>query len=444
VAIQVQLVKRYLRSKKRNGQREYRWAMRWYDPETGQRPCESTGTADRTQAEALAKVKWAELNIPGMAEPEPEPDPEPVKAPADWLECRDALQRAMEADNLRPNYVNDALMTFDCLKRLFPGKASPADITPEDAHEYKRLRSEAKPAPSAWTIKGDLSTLRAVFGKWLVRECGLLKENPFANVKPPRCDEPEVRIVTAEETEALFDWFATRWNNWRLPAVYLEVAALVGWRASEIASMREDDILADGHIRVLAESSKTRKHKYGWLPKELHDELKTCAAGGYAFGRYADELRRLLMLWKGRPNHAARVRDFAPHRFVAWMQDELQRFHEDQQTAENELAAKEERKPVTLESFTLHDFRRTAITGMQMAGVSEKEASIQVGCTPEVMRRHYERLDGMAIAKRNAERRLSTAGPEAIRLHSIRRASDARAVSGALDATANRTQTVSA
>ena len=42
---------------------------------------------------------------------------------------------------------------------------------------------------------------------------------------------------------------------------------------------------------------------------------------------------------------------------------------------------------------------------MQMAGVSEKEASVQVGCTPEVMRQHYERLDGMLIAKRNAARR---------------------------------------
>ena len=39
------------------------------------------------------------------------------------------------------------------------------------------------------------------------------------------------------------------------------------------------------------------------------------------------------------------------------------------------------------ERFTLHDFRRTAITGMQMA-VSEKEASVMVGPRPEVMRRH--------------------------------------------------------
>jgi hypothetical protein len=44
-----------------------------------------------------------------------------------------------------------------------------------------------------------------------------------------------------------------------------------------------------------------------------------------------------------------------------------------------------------------------------MAGVSEKEASVMVGATPEVIRRHYEKMDQLAIARRNVERRL---GPE--------------------------------
>ena len=57
-------------------------------------------------------------------------------------------------------------------------------------------------------------------------------------------------------------------------------------------------------------------------------------------------------------------------------------------------------------AWRLHDFRRTAITGMQMAGVSEKECSMIVGDTPEVIRKHYEKLDRMTIAKRSIERRL--------------------------------------
>jgi hypothetical protein len=56
---------------------------------------------------------------------------------------------------------------------------------------------------------------------------------------------------------------------------------------------------------------------------------------------------------------------------------------------------------------TLHDFRRTAITGLQMAAVSEKEMSIMVGATPEVIRCHYDRMNLLAIARRNVERHSS-------------------------------------
>jgi hypothetical protein len=52
--------------------------------------------------------------------------------------------------------------------------------------------------------------------------------------------------------------------------------------------------------------------------------------------------------------------------------------------------------------LTLHDLRRTSITRMQMAGVSEKEASVMVGTTPAAIRRHA-RKDGFA-GHRSAER----------------------------------------
>jgi hypothetical protein len=86
------------------------------------------------------------------------------------------------------------------------------------------------------------------------------------------------------------------------------------------------------------------------------------------------------------------------------MQDELVHFH-----VEREAGAEEGLKP---ERFSLHDFRRTAITGLQMAGVSEKETSLMVGATPEVIRKHYEKLEAMTIAKRAIERRLA-ANPDA-------------------------------
>jgi len=89
------------------------------------------------------------------------------------------------------------------------------------------------------------------------------------------------------------------------------------------------------------------------------------------------------------------VREFSPKRLVGWLQDELKRFNEGRKGEE---------------SFTLHDFRRTAITGLQMAGASEKETSLMVGAAPEVIRKHYEKLDRMAIAKRCVLRRLQADG----------------------------------
>lgn len=397
MSVSVYLVKRYLRATKRNGQRKYRWAFRWKDPATGKWKCESSGTADKTAAESLMKVKWLEVN--GLVEDSQSQEPPVAVVGPGWDECEAAFERAMTADNLRPGSINHVKIAFKHLREMFPNATSPADITPANAAEYKRKRAES--ARSPWTIRAELGGLRAIFGKWLIDECDLLKENPFAKVKPPRCDEVEVRIVSADESAALFSWLKARWNNWHLPVTYLRVLALIGWRASEVASIRDEDILTDGYLRVTAATCKTRKLKYGWLPQELYEALQACSADGWAFGRFSDDLRRLLTLWMRQRNHAARVKDFAPKRLVGWMQDELQRFHEGR-AEEAEKAG--EPIPAT---FTLHDFRRTAITGMQMAGVPEKDASVMVGATPEVIRRHYDKLDRMTIAKRNVQRRLS-------------------------------------
>jgi len=148
-------------------------------------------------------------------------------------------------------------------------------------------------------------------------------------------------------------------------------------------------------------------------------------------------LRRLLLLWRKRPHHAARVRDFAPKRLVGWLQDELNRFNDDQ-TARCEGGGQEWQR------FTLHDFRRTAITGMQMAGVCEKEASVMVGATPEVIRKHYEKMDQLVIARRNDEKRLRAEGPQSIQMHSTLRARCARGSHGTVDRGRKTAQTVGA
>ena len=184
-----------------------------------------------------------------------------------------------------------------CSAEMFPEAKTPADVTPAMANEYKRRRAEAKVSP--WTVKGTLAILKAVFGKWLGRECGLLTSNPFANVKPPKCDDPEVRIVTAAESEGLVQVV------WRTLEQLAAAPCLLGSGGSL-------GLAGNGNGQPPGGRLACRWIRAGGC-RELQDPAaqvrlassltctpicKACAAGGWAFGRFSDELRRLLILWK--------------------------------------------------------------------------------------------------------------------------------------------------
>ena len=63
------------------------------------------------------------------------------------------------------------------------------------------------------------------------------------------------------------------------------------------------------------------------------------------------------------------------------MQDQLQQFHKQATAAAMEQG-------LAHEAFTLHDLRRTAISELLQSESSEKEVSVIVGATPEVIRKH--------------------------------------------------------
>ena len=168
----------------RNGKREYRWALRWEGPD-GWR-CESTGTADRTQAEALQKQKWAELNIP-EAEPEPSRQPEPVKA--SWDECKDALKRAMEADNLRPSYVHDLCVDVRCVPPDVPRGEDPGRRDARDGERVQAAagRSRSLPLDGQGRLGNPEGGLRQMAGEgvWLA-DVQPLRQREAAEVRRSR------------------------------------------------------------------------------------------------------------------------------------------------------------------------------------------------------------------------------------------------------------------
>ena len=135
VNVAVYIVKRHLKKKRRNGQRQHKFVLRWKNPATGKWQCENTGTADMTEARELQKAKWAELNGPWQEINQADPDSTPRPS---WQEGRDALSRAMAPTICGASSMSDSLLLFDAVRRMFPECMSPSDLTPKLANEYKR------------------------------------------------------------------------------------------------------------------------------------------------------------------------------------------------------------------------------------------------------------------------------------------------------------------
>jgi integrase len=357
------------------------WCCRWRENGEHRKESLCTGQKGKAQAEAF-KAKLLAKFVSQADEQQGLPGKK--KRPT-WDECRLALEDAMRADNCREPTIQDYLLNFDQFQTAFAAVPSPADLTLAEVNEYKRDRAKVV---ATSTLGGDLTTLHAIFGKWLKTECNLMSHNPFDGVRKPKADETQPRIVADSELRALLAWFDEEWSGWKLPLTYLRVLAVVGWRATETASLRDDDLLGDGNLRVKAHTSKGRREKFGWLPPQLARDLEACLADGWAFGRFSEELRRQLVR-KGTPHHSARVKDFTPKRLVGWMQDQLQA---SQGEGENR--------------FTLHDFRRTAATGFLDKGVTAEDTGRTLGVSPIVMRKFYENRQLQVVSRRAIKQRL--------------------------------------
>jgi hypothetical protein len=157
---------------------------------------------------------------------------------------------------------------------------TPADVTPAMANEYKRRRAEAKVSP--WSIKGDLATLKAVFGKWLGRELWFARVEPFRQRETaesamiPTC-------VSSRQTRARR--FSSGWGSagttGGCPLVYLEVLRPF-WAGEPRRRPASGRRFARGRIRAGGRRTncKTRRYKYGWLPAGLVRRSARHAAAG--------------------------------------------------------------------------------------------------------------------------------------------------------------------
>ena len=295
-----------------------------------------------------------------------------------WERTIELFLAAMKAQNLRQPTINDYLLAIRNLRKVHPASRGPADITPELAKEYKRVR---KAKVAIFTLAGNINKLSVIWSKWFIGECKVVSTNPWDEVEMPKVDKLEPRYISPDEHAAFFAWLKERWDGWRLPILFFTVKSLVGCRITELCFLPTDN-LKEGRIKFDAETTKSRKARRPKLPEDVFKELVTLAGRKFAWERYSEQLRAINKARKAK----GFVKEFTPARLRRFLQNEIIEYRQ---------ANKDD---PAFRSFTAHDFRGTAMSKAVTAGATLDQASLAFGCHPETMKRHYLTLQEQDIA----------------------------------------------
>lgn len=298
-----------------------------------------------------------------------------------WNESVEMMRRFMQAHNLRPGTIYQYELAVRNLKKVFPDTHGPNDITSMMAQTFKVIRLESGKSPR--TVGGNIKNLRIVYGHWWRDVCRIVSSDPFAEVQPPKEDKRAPRIISPAEEQQFLTWLTNKWDNWRLPLVFLETKSFTGCRIGELANARTDDLRV-GRLRFESETTKGRKQRAVKLPPSLYKELQSIAGNAFVFEVFAEQLRKT-HLKRGNPHHARAVKEFAPVRLIYWLQRQANNYFKSNSSANK---------------FKLHNFRSTAMSRARMSGVSYDDAAVAFACSPQTMRAHYINLDEQEITDR--------------------------------------------
>jgi integrase len=177
------------------------------------------------------------------------------KAPMSWDDAIQLMVTHMEAQNLRATTIDDYVTQIETLRKHTPNKRGPSEITAVDARRFKLARSKEI---ATTTLRNNLIAIRSVFNKWLIGECQIATENPFACVSLPKLDHHDPRVLASEEQRDFLNWLSEQWDSWRLPVLFLEVKGLIGCRIKELASLPSNN-LDDGRIKFICTNTKGKK-----------------------------------------------------------------------------------------------------------------------------------------------------------------------------------------
>ncbi len=289
-----------------------------------------------------------------------------------WTDARELVREKMEGHNLRPGSIAAYLSAMNLLHESFPETHGPSDITPVMIDRFKAVRAKVV---SPRTIRGNLQHLQAVYAVWLKNS------NPLANVEMPKEDVKEPILVPRSDFQLFIDWLGQRWENWRLPILFLEIQQAIGCRISELAFLATDR-LRDGRVHFTSETTKGRRDRTCRLPVALFQELQAIAGPSYVFERFAEELRAIHAR-HGEREYVGRVRDFTPPRLRLWIEEQHRLYFEQ----------------TRVDHWKLHTATRgAAMSKARMNGVLESDAAVYFGCHPSTMSKYYLALDKERLA----------------------------------------------
>ncbi len=334
-----------------SGTRHY---LRWYD-DSGRVRCEAAGP-NVGEAENRRREREFELNRGELSDMERVSLAEFVKEHLEVI-----------AQQVRPGTLKEHRETLASFAG-FAGDVPLTTISTRTAERFvaRRLSEDAIKAP---TVNKNLRTLQGIFERAIER--GYLSQNPFRKVRRLREERKELRVLSYGEVRKLLKACPNvRWQ------AFVFTALTTGLRLGELQYLDWQDVdLKRGLILV--------RNKTGHATKSGQERTAPIVT----------TLRELLKKLKGKRRKGTVFGTPDGKRMLNNVQRDFQVI----------------RKNAKITRCTVHDLRRTFISHLQMAGLSEAVAMTLAGhASADTTRKHYTRVLPEVAAQ--APERLSYAG----------------------------------
>ncbi len=311
-----------------------------------------------------------------------------------WKDAIDKARAAMAASGLRDGSIQDYLDTVVAVLRRFrPGSVGPGDFSDKTARDFKlwmaeQKRSDGSPRYSPTTMCGYLNKLSVLWSRWFIEELRYNLVDPWQEIKPPKVDKEDKRVLSDDEEKAFFGWLKATYSEVRIAYLYALVKLLVGSRSMDLASL-ETSWLHDGRICFPPDAVKGREAREAILPAWLFNELKGLAGPVYVFEQFPKQLAAYYQRQGGRmKRYAHAIKAFEPRRLNGWLQDACKLFNNQQA----------EKNPAWV-PFTLHHLRGTGMSRYLEASDGDFQgASIAFDWGVETIKAHYARFNRTKIA----------------------------------------------